>query len=107
MNPQSTAALIIDHLGGGNFLASLGARNFVIDDTHLSFTFVHHNPKGIHSVTIAIEPNGSFKMTCYGRIMPGSLHAPTLGTEKIAISENLAAVLGELTGIDALRNRHL
>jgi hypothetical protein len=107
MNPQSTAALIIDHLGGRNFLASVGARNFAIDDTHLSFTFVHDNPKGIHSVTISIEPDGSFKMACYGRIMPGTLHAPTLGTEKIAISENLAAVLGKLTGIDALQHRHL
>ena len=107
MSPQSTVALIIDHLGGEKFLASLGARNFVTDDTHLSFTFAHDNPKGVHSVTISIEPNGSFRMTCYGRIMAGSLHAPTLGTEKIAIAENFTAVLGKLTGIDALQHRHL
>ena len=107
MSPSSGAALIIDHLGGRNFLASLGARNFVTDDTHLSFTFVHDNPKGIYSVTISVEPNESFKMTGYGRIMPGSLHAPMLGTAKIAIAENLAAALGKLTGIDALQHRHL
>jgi hypothetical protein len=106
MSP-SGAALIIDHLGGENFLASLGARHFVIDDRHFSFTLVHDNPKGVHSVAISMEPYGSFKMTCYGRLMSGSLHAPVLGTAKIGIPENLAAVLGELTGIDALRNRHL
>jgi hypothetical protein len=106
MSP-SGAAVIIDHLGGESFLSSLGARHFVIDARHFSFTFVHDNPKGIHSVAISIEPDGSFKMTCYGRLMSGSLHAPVLGTARIAIPENLAAVLGELSGIDALRNRHL
>ena len=70
MSP-SGAALIVDHLGGENFLASLGARHLVIDDRHFSFSLVHGNPKGIHSVAISIEPDGSFKMTCYGRLTSG------------------------------------
>ena len=45
MSPTSGAALIIDHLGGEQFLASLGARDFVIDETHVGFTLVHDNPK--------------------------------------------------------------
>ena len=70
MNPQSGAALILEHLGGEKFLASLRARDLVIDDTHFSFTLVHDNPKRVHSVTISIEPRGGFKVACYGRIVP-------------------------------------
>ena len=107
MTSSLGVALIIDHLGGENFLASLGARDFVDDDSHLSFTLVHDYPKGVHSVTISIEPNGSFKVASYGRIAPGSLTAPILATESVAIPENLASVFGKLTGIDSLRHRHL
>jgi hypothetical protein len=59
MNPTSGAALIIDHLGGEKYLASLGARDFVIDETHVGFTLVHDNPKKVHSVIITVEPGAS------------------------------------------------
>ncbi|HSB96258.1 MAG TPA: hypothetical protein VLC91_07415 [Spongiibacteraceae bacterium] len=107
MSSSAGAALIIDHLGGEKFLAGLGARDFVIDGTHFSFTLVHDNSKGVHSVTISIEPRGGFKVACYGRIVPGSFQTPVLATESVAIPESLAAVLGKLTGIDTLRHRHL
>jgi hypothetical protein len=107
MNTSLASASIIAHLGGEDFLTGLGARDFVVDDTCLSFTLVHGNPKGIHSVAISIDPHGTFKVTCCGRITPGSLHAPVLGRANVAIPENLATVLGELTGIDTLRHRHL
>lgn len=107
MNPRPGCSLILDHLGGEKFLASLGARDFATDDTHLSFTLVHDNPKGIHSVTISAEPHGDFKVWCYGRISPGTFRAPVLATETVNIPENLAAVVGKLTGIDALKHRHL
>ena len=107
MNTSLAPASIIAHLGGEDFLAGLGARDFVVGDTSVGFTLVHDNPKGIHSVAISIEPHGNFKVTCYGRITPGSLHAPVLGRANVAIPENLATVFGELTGIDTLRHRHL
>jgi hypothetical protein len=107
MSSSSGAALILDHLGGEKFLADLGARDFAIDDTHLSFTLVHNNPRGVHSVTISVEPQGGFKVACFGRIATGTFRAPELATEKVAIAESLAEVLGRLTGIDALRGRHL
>jgi hypothetical protein len=97
---------IITHLGGQQLLASLGARNFLIDDTHVSFTLIHDTLKGAHSVAISIEPEGDFTVTCYGRIAPGSLQAPVLGTRSVAIPENLAEVVGELAGIDILKHRH-
>lgn len=75
---NSQLAAIIVHLGGEDFLAGLGARNFVVDDTHLSFTLVHDNSKGVHSVTISKEPWGDFKVICYGRITPGTFHAPVV-----------------------------
>ena len=87
-------------------MAGMGARDFVVADTDLSFTRVHNDPKRVHSVTISIQPQ-SFKVTCYGRIVPGSFHAPVLATESVAILGNLADVLGKLTGIGALRHRHL
>ena len=106
MSPKSGAALIIDHLGGEKYLASLGARDFVIDETHVGFTLVHDNPKNVHSVTITVEPGG-FKVSCYGRLAPGTFRAPVLAVESVAIPDSLADVLGTLTGIDALKHRHL
>ena len=107
MSPTSGATLIIDHLGGEQFLASLGARDFAIDDTHVGFTLVHDNPKKVHSVTITVEPQGGFKVSCYGRLAPGTFRAPVLAVENVAIPDSLADVLGTLTGIDALKHRHL
>jgi hypothetical protein len=107
MKPASNAASIIAHLGGQDLLVSLGARDLVVDDTHLGFTLIHDYSNGIHSVSISIEPNGTFKITCYGRMAPGSFHAPLLKTASVAIPENLAAVFGDLAGIDILRHRHI
>ena len=107
MSSTSSAALIIDHLGGEKFLSDLGARDFAVDDTHLGFTLIHSNPKGVHSVAISVEPSGGFKVSCYGGLEPGTFHAATLATERVAVAESLAAVVGKLTGIDALRDRHL
>jgi hypothetical protein len=61
----------------------------------------------IHSVTISVEPHRGFRVTGYGRLVPGLLQAPVRATEIAAIPENLAAVLGKLTGIEALQHRHL
>ena len=102
-----SASAIIDHLGGECFLVNLGARDFVIDETNLSFTLIHDKPSGVRSVSITITANEEFLVTCYGRIMPGALHAPVLGKETVDIPENLASVVGRLIGIDALRDRHL
>ena len=107
MSSTSNVASIIDHLGGEKFLMSLGARDFVVDDTHLGFTLIHDNPKGVHSVTISVEPSGGFKVSCYSGLEPSTFRATTLATENVATPENLAAVLGKLTGIDALQERHL
>ena len=98
--------MIIEHLGGDKFLTALGARDLVANDTGVSFTLIHDNPKGIHSVTISKEAVG-FRVTCYGCIVPGSLQAPVRAMEIVAIPENLAAVLGKLTGIGPLQHRHL
>jgi len=107
VNSTTRVASIIDHLGGEKFLASFGARNFVTDESSFGFTLVFENPKKIHSVIISIEAHGGFKVSCYGRIAPGTLHAPMLATESVTIAENLAAVLGKLTGIEALKHKHL
>jgi len=106
MNSQLAAASIIAHLGGDDFLAGLGARNFVVDDTHFSFTLIHDNPKGVHSVTISKEPDEDFKVICFGQIRSDSFHLPVVGTAKVTIPENLARAIGELTGIDVLWRRH-
>jgi len=107
MGRTSTADLIISHLGGKDLLIRLGAHNFVIDETHVSFTLDHKNPKGVHLLLISIEPNGKFVMTAKGPIKPGFLTAPTLGRVTVDIPDNLAAVFGSLTGIEILKHRHL
>ena len=99
-------ASIISHLGGQDTLAHIGARDFFSDDTHMGFELVHSNSKGVRSVVISIEPHGLFSMHCYGHIDPRTFKAPLVGAEREIISENLATVLGELTGIESLRQRH-
>lgn len=106
MSSTSGADLIIDHLGGEQFLASLGARDFAIDEAHVDFTLVHGNPKNVHLVTITIEPNGEFKVLYYGRLPPGTFRVPLVAAENVATPDNLAAVLGKLTRIAALERRH-
>ena len=99
--------MILEHLGGETFLTGLGARDFIADENGVTFTLGRDNPGKIHSVSITDEGHGRYKVTCYGRISPGSFHAPVRATEIVAIAENLASVLGRLTGIEALQHRHL
>ena len=106
MSNTSGAELIISHLGGKDFLAKLGAHGFVVDDTHVSFTLDHENPKGVHLISISIEPNGKFIMIAKGPIKAGFLTAPTLGRAIVDIPDNLATVFGSLTGIELMRHRH-
>jgi hypothetical protein len=76
MSMTTGAASIIAHLGGEDFLVNLGARDFVVDDAYLSFTLVHRNPKGVHSVRISVESNKGFNIVCYGRIVPRLSYGP-------------------------------
>jgi hypothetical protein len=78
-----------------------------MDESGISFTLIHQNPRGVHAVAICVEAAGHFRVTCYGRVPPGSIHPPVLGAVDVAIAENLAAALGNLTGIAALQHRHL
>ena len=106
MSARLDPASVIAHLGGEEVLTQLGARDFESGETFLGFTLVHENAKGVHSVMIETEPNGWFRITCYGRMSPRSFQAPILGTATQIIPENLATVLGKLAGLDALHHRH-
>lgn len=107
MDSSLDGASIIAHLGGEEFLTSLGARDFVVDKTHVSFRLAYPNPGDVALVAISIETNGNLIVTCFGHILQGSLQAPVLGRERVPIAENLAAVVGRLSGIDILQHRHL
>jgi len=106
MNTSSAAAMIISHLGGKDLLDQFGAHSFVIDDTHVSVTLNHDNSKGVHIVSISMEPNGKFIMTSHGRMKPGHLTPPVLERAIVDIPDNLATVFGSLTGIEFLRHHH-
>jgi hypothetical protein len=97
---------VVSHLGGDNVLAAIGARQFVADDTCVSFRLGHANPKGVRSVVIATASDGFFSMQCYGERSPGSLTPPLVGMAQEIIPENLATVLGKLTGIEGIHHRH-
>jgi hypothetical protein len=103
---SDTLDSIMSHLGGEGILTQIGAHAFVSDDTHVSFRLDHANPKKIHSVVISFQPNGFFNMDCYGHLIPGTFSAPLLGTAKQILPENLATVLGQLTGIDLIHHSH-
>ena len=97
---------IILHLGGEHVLARIGASGFVSEGGQVSFLLNHENPKGVHTVVISTQPSGRFGMKCFGGIVPGTLTVPLLGSAQEIIPENLATVLGKLTGIESIHHRH-
>jgi len=97
---------IITHLGGEQVLSQIGARDFFADGARVSFRLSHANSKGIRSVVISAQPNGYFSMECYGEVGRGSLTATLIGSAREIIPENLASVLGRLTGIESIHHRH-
>lgn len=106
MLSSHTVASIIAHLGGEDVLARIGAREFFTYDTHVSFELHHWNPKGVRSVVISTEAHGFFAIDCYGPIVPSTFKAPLVGKERKILPENLAMVLGQLTGIESMHHRH-
>ena len=97
---------VVSHLGGEHVLAQIGAGDFFSDGARVSFRLSHANPKGVRSVVISVQPNSLFNMECYGEVAPGTLTAPSLGSAREIIPENLATVLGRLTGIESIHHRH-
>jgi hypothetical protein len=100
------AETIISHMGGNEILARIGVSDLFSDDQSVSFKLTHTNPKGVRSVVISAQPGGFYAMECYGSLTPGSLTAPLLGIARQIIPENLATVLGKLTGIESIHHRH-
>ena len=103
---EPTVQEIITHCGGNERLAAIGARDFVFNHTHLSFKLIHPNPKGVRSVTISAQRGGNFEMDCFGPIPIGSLNPRRVASATGIVPENLATVLGQLTGIESLHHRH-
>ena len=97
---------VVAHLGGEHVLAQIGASDFFSDGARVSFRLSHANPKGVRSVVISVQPNSLFRMECYGEVAPGTLTAPPAGSAREIIPENLATVLGRLTGIESIHHRH-
>jgi hypothetical protein len=105
MLSSSAVQRILDHLGGKERLERLGAHDFFADETHFVFT-LDHSPRRVHTVSIALQFQGYYRMDCYGGRSPGSFQAPLLGTAGGILAENLATVLGQLTGVEALHHHH-
>jgi hypothetical protein len=103
----SSAALleIVEHLGGQARLEAVGARNFVADDSRVSFNF-RNNPNGVHAVTIARQSRDKYRMDCFGPIAPGTFQAQLVASAGGIVAENLATVLGRLTGLESLHHHH-
>ena len=94
------------HLGGEERLARIGARSFVVDHDDVTFRLCHDNPSGAKTIVIRTEPGGLFSMKCYGALAPGCLSAPVVGQAWEIVPDNLATVLGKLTGLEELHHRH-
>ena len=105
VSPAAVAA-IKSHLGGETVLAGIGAHGFIADHDKVSLRLDHPNPNKVHVVVISPQPHGFFNMACYGRIPGGALSAPLIGTARQILPENLATVLGKLTGIEWIHHRH-
>jgi hypothetical protein len=106
MFSQSNIDFVVEHLGGVDRLAEAGAHDLIVDDNHVTFRLGRPNPQHVRSVTITAEPDGLFSMDCYGPLEPGTLHASLIANAKEILPENLATVLGQLTGIERLHHSH-
>lgn len=104
--PEPALHEVEAHLGGSQTLRHLGAGPLVVDRRRVSFSLRHANPAGVHTVVIAREADGFYRMDCYGARAPGYLSAPRIASAGQIIAENLATVLGQLTGDEALHHRH-
>ena len=104
--PETDLHEVEAHLGGALWLQHLGAGPLVVDRRRVSFSLRHPNPRGVHTVVIAREADGLYRMDCYGAREPGYLSAPRVASAGQIIAENLATVLGQLTGDPALHHRH-
>jgi hypothetical protein len=105
MLSNSAVQLLLGHLGGKERLESIGAHDFVSDDTNLTFT-LRPNPKHVRTVSIALQCAGRYRMDCYGGRPVGSFQAPLIASAGGIVADNLASVLGQLTGIEALHHHH-
>lgn len=106
--PMSRDAIgdIETHLGGAAVLKSLGASALAADHNHVSFTLGRANPKGIRTVVITAEPDGRYRMDCYAPRELGRLTAPRAASATGIVAENLATVLGQLSGVETIHHRH-
>lgn len=105
MLSSNAVQTVLDHLGGQETLEIIGAHNLVADDSRVSFT-LRTSPARVHTVAISRQPNGRYRIDCYGRIQPGTFQASELGSAVGVEPDNLAAKLGEMTGLDILKDRH-
>ena len=106
MMNSETFQQILAHLGGKAVFADLGVHAVAADDSHVSFQFFRPNRRNVRTVAIALLPSGLYRMTCFGRLIPGTFTAPKLYEANDIIAENLATVLGQLTGVEWLHHRH-
>jgi hypothetical protein len=94
------------HLGGEAILARIGISSFIAGPGNVTFRLSAHNPNNVRTVVISQQPGGFFKMACYGEIKAGTVSAQNLGDAVQILPENLATVLGQLTGMEIIHHHH-
>jgi hypothetical protein len=94
------------HLGGEEMLARIGVGSFIPGPGNVTFRIYAHNPNKVKTVVISKQPGGLFKMACYGEIKAGTISAQNLGDAVQILPDNLATVLGQLTGMEIIHHHH-
>ena len=97
---------IQQHLGGEAVIDRLLVQDMIADHGSATFRLGRANPKNVRTVVISLQPQGLFNMDCYGPRDAGALSAPLLASAKQIVPENLATVLGQLTGLEEIHHRH-
>jgi hypothetical protein len=105
LSTEEIAAIKV-HLGGETILAKIGVTSFIPGPGNVTFRILAHNPNEVKTVVISQQPGGFFKMVCYGEIKAGTVSAPHLGAAAQILPENLASVLGKLTGMEIIHHYH-
>jgi hypothetical protein len=103
--PSAVVEAIEAHLGGPALLDAIGVRDIAVNHDHVSFHLTKTSPKGVRTVVITTQPNGLFRMACFGGHAAGSFSTPLVASAGQIVPENLATVLGALTGFEAIHHR--
>jgi hypothetical protein len=93
---MTTAATILEQLGGNKFLAMTGAKNLMSGDDTLYFSIPLSND--INKVSITLDVNDTYRVT-FSKYRPRKLDVIIIHTQSDVYADQLRALFTDQTGL--------